>query len=260
MSARVAGECIYQHLSNESSPMSDSTQRSAPRNSEHVPVYARAPRTYFDLLLGASAIILILSNIGATKGVAFGPILTDGGFFLFPLAYVLGDVISEIFGFAKARKVIIFSFCSAIFASIVFWILIKLPGADFYENQTALETVLGPVPLIVGGSLMGYLVGQLLNSWVMVSMKKRFAGRFLVGRLVGSTVIGELADTLIFCTVAAPILGITAFADFANYVVIGYAYKCLVEFLLMPITVPVIGWFKRHEPTYPRIDAAANAH
>lgn len=213
--------------------------------------FARPARTYFDLLLGTSAIILILSNIGATKGVALGPILTDGGFFLFPLAYVIGDVVAEIYGFSRARKTILFSFCAAIVTSLVFWIMIKLPAADFYENQQALEAVLGPVPLIVGGSLMGYLVGQFLNSWVMVAMKKRFAGRFLVGRLVGSTVVGELVDTLIFCTVAAPILGITTFPDYLNYVVVGYVYKCLVEFLLMPITVPVIGWFKRHEPTYP---------
>lgn len=218
--------------------------------------YARPQRTYYDLLLGASAIILILSNIGATKGVAFGPILTDGGFFLFPLAYVLGDVLSEIYGFARARKVIIFSFCAAIAASLTFWILIHLPGADFYENQAALEAVLGPVPIIVAGSLTGYLVGQLLNSWVMVWMKQRYQGKFLVGRLVGSTVVGELADTLIFCSVAAPILGISTVGDFANYVIVGYVYKCLVEFVLMPITVPVIGWFKRNEPTYPHETAA----
>ena len=231
--------------------MSDSQNSSAPVSTP-APTYARPSRTYFDLLLATSAIILILSNIGATKAVAFGPILTDGGFFLFPLAYVIGDIIAEIYGFSRSRKTIFFSFGAAIFASLVFWIVIKLPGADFYDNQTALETVLGPVPLIVGGSLLGFVVGQLLNSWVMVAMKKRFAGRFLVGRLVGSTMVGELADTIIFCTIAAPILGITQFSDYLNYVLVGYIYKCLVEFLLMPITVPVIGWFKRHEPTYPR--------
>lgn len=215
-------------------------------------VFARPSRTYFDFLLGASAIVLILSNIGATKGITFGSIITDGGFFLFPLAYIIGDIISEIYGFKRARTAILFSFCSAIFASLVFWILIALPGADFYENQEALEAVLGPVPLIVSGSLLGYLTGQLLNSWVMVAMRKRFQGRFLVGRLVGSTLAGELVDTLIFCAVAAPILGITTFGEFFNYFIYGYIYKCLVEVILMPITVPVIGWFKRNEPTYPR--------
>lgn len=212
--------------------------------------YARPSRTYYDLLLGATAVILILSNIGATKGVAFGPILTDGGFFLFPLAYVIGDVMSEIYGFKRARRAIIAAFAAALFASLCFWIMIKLPGADFYENQAALETVLGPVPLIVGGSLLGFLVGQTLNAWVMVVMKKATAGKFLVGRLIGSTLVGELADTFIFCAIASPIIGITTFGDFLNYALVGYFYKCAVEVILMPITVPVIGWFKRHEPTY----------
>lgn len=204
-------------------------------------------RSYFDLLLAASCVILILSNIGATKGVAFGPILTDGGFFLFPLAYVLGDVISEIYGFAKARRAIIASFIAAAAAAASFWLLIALPGADFYENQEALQAVLGPVPLILAGSLLGYLTGQLLNAWVLVKIKEATGGRHLWGRLLGSTLVGELADTLIFCTIAAPIIGISSFSDFLNYVLVGYIYKCAVELLLLPVTYPLIGWFRRNE-------------
>lgn len=204
-------------------------------------------RSYFDLLLAASCVILILSNIGATKGVAFGPILTDGGFFLFPLAYVLGDVISEIYGFAKARRAIIASFIAAAAAAASFWLLIALPGADFYENQDALQAVLGPVPLILAGSLLGYLTGQLLNAWVLVKIKEATGGRHLWGRLLGSTLVGELADTLIFCTIAAPIIGISSFSDFLNYVLVGYIYKCAVELLLLPVTYPLIGWFRRNE-------------
>ena len=204
-------------------------------------------RSYFDLLLAASCVILILSNIGATKGVAFGSILTDGGFFLFPLAYVLGDVISEIYGFAKARRAIIASFIAAAAAAASFWLLIALPGADFYENQEALQAVLGPVPLILAGSLLGYLTGQLLNAWVLVKIKGATGGRHLWGRLLGSTLVGELADTLIFCTIAAPIIGISSFSDFLNYVLVGYIYKCAVELLLLPVTYPLIGWFRRNE-------------
>lgn len=212
--------------------------------------HAKPRRTYYDLLLAESAVILVISNIAATKGVAFGSILTDGGFFLYPFAYIIGDVISEVYGFKNARRVIFTSFAAAAFASLAFWITIKLPGADFYENQAALETVLGPVPLIVAGSLTGYLIGQLLNSWVMVALKKRTHGRFLVGRLMGSTLVGQLADTIIFCSVAAPILGIATAGDFANYVIVGYIYKCLVELLMVPITYPAIKWFKKNEPTY----------
>lgn len=212
--------------------------------------FARPSRTYFDLLLAASCVLLILSNIGATKGVAFGPILTDGGFFLFPLAYVLGDIISEVYGFRMARRAILTSFVAAAGAALSFWILIGLPGADFYENQEALTAVLGPVPLILVGSLLGYLTGQLLNSWVMVKLKEATGGRHLWGRLMGSTLVGELADTIIFCSIAAPILGITTFSQYLNYVVVGYIYKCAVEFVLLPVTYPVIAWFKRKEPSY----------
>lgn len=212
--------------------------------------YARPARTYYDLLLAATCVVFILSNIGASKGVAFGPILTDGGFFLFPLAYVLGDVISEIYGFKLARRAIMTSFLAAAAAAVSFWVLIALPSADFYQGQAALETVLGPVPLILVGSLLGFLSGQLLNSWVLTRLKARTAGRHLWGRLLGSTLVGELADTIIFCSIAAPIIGITSFPQFMNYVLVGYFYKCAVEVLLLPLTYPVISWFKRKEPTY----------
>lgn len=219
------------------------------------PRYARRPRTYFDLLLALYCVLLILSNIGATKGVAFGPILTDGGFFLFPLAYVLGDVVTEVYGFKAARRAIIASFLAGAFASLSFWVTIMLPSADFYENQSAFEAVLGPVPRIIGGSLLGFLVGQLLNAWVMALLKKWTGERHMWVRLIGSTLVGEFFDTLIFCTIAAPILGIEKFGDFANYVIVGYVYKCLIEVIILPITYPVIGWFKRHEPTFPKAPA-----
>jgi len=194
--------------------------------------------------------VLVLSNVAATKGVAFGPVLTDGGFFLFPLAYVLGDVVSEVYGFRSARRAIVTSFAAGLFSSVVFWLVIALPPADFYEGQAAFEAVLGPVPLIVAGSLLGYLAGQLLNAFVLVRIKARTRERHLWARLIGSTLVGELVDTIIFCAVAAPIIGISTPGDFLNYVVVGYVYKVLVEVLIMPVTYAVIGWLKRREPTY----------
>lgn len=113
-------------------------------------------RGYFDLLLGASCVILIISNIGATKGVEFGPlpfelpligstIVTDGGFFLFPLAYVIGDLLSEVYGFKRARRAIVASFGSAAFAALCFLLIVHLPAASFYTGQEAFASVLGPV-------------------------------------------------------------------------------------------------------------------
>lgn len=214
------------------------------------PAFATRPRTYFDLILAAYCVILVLSNVGATKGVELGPVITDGGFFLFPLAYVLGDLVSEVYGFAAARKAIIASFVFGAFSSAVFWVVIILPPAEFYENQGAFEAVLGPVPLIVVGSLLGYLVGQLVNAYVMVRIKTKTRERHLWARLIGSTLVGELMDTVIFCSVAAPIIGIASWSEFFNYVLVGYLYKCLVEVLIMPVTYAVIGWIKRHEPSY----------
>ncbi|WP_423446740.1 queuosine precursor transporter [Kocuria sp. KSNUG] len=231
-------------------PNDDAAARAASPAATAQPAFARRPRTYFDVILAAYCVILVLSNIGATKGVQFGPVITDGGFFLFPLAYVLGDVVSEVYGFRAARKAILTSFFFGAFASVVFWIVIILPPAPFYENQAAFEAVLGPVPLIVVASLLGYLVGQLLNAYVMVKVKQRTQEKHLWARLISSTMVGELVDTVIFCTIAAPIIGIDSWSGFLNYVLVGYVYKCLVEVVIMPVTYAAIAWIKRREPSY----------
>lgn len=228
----------------------DAAARAASPAATAQPVFARRPRTYFDLILAAYCVILVLSNIGATKGVQFGPVITDGGFFLFPLAYVLGDAVSEVYGFRAARRAILTSFVFGAFASLVFWIVIILPAAPFYENQGAFEAVLGPVPLIVAASLLGYLVGQLLNAYVMVKVKQRTQEKHLWARLISSTMVGELVDTLIFCAIAAPVIGIDSWSGFLNYVLVGYVYKCLVEVVIMPVTYAAIAWIKRREPSY----------
>lgn len=219
--------------------------------------FASRGSSHYDILLALFCVVLILSNIGASKGVAFGPILTDGGFFLFPLAYIIGDVLSEVYGFKAARRAIIVGFAAAIMASVTFWIIIALPAADFYANQEALASVLGPVPLIVLASVLGFLVGQTLNSYVLVKMKERAKERQLWLRLMGSTGVGEFADTLIFCSIAASVIGITTFGDFANYVLVGFIYKSGVEFLFLPITAAVIRWIKKREPSYGRMVEAA---
>ncbi|GAA4366826.1 queuosine precursor transporter [Paeniglutamicibacter cryotolerans] len=213
-------------------------------------VFAAAGSPYFSTVMAVMAVVVILSNIGAAKGVTFGPVVTDGGFFLFPLAYILGDVISEVYGFRQARRAIVTTFALAAFSALCFWIMIALPAADWYDGQDALERTLGPVWRIVAASLLGFLVGQTLNSLVLVRMKERFGERGLVGRLMGSTGVGEFADTLIFCSIAAPVLGISDAPTFVNYVLVGFAYKTAVEFAFVPVTAAVIRWFKRREPSY----------
>ncbi len=208
---------------------------------------------YFGIMLASMAVVLILSNIGASKGVAIGPIITDGGFFLFPLAYILGDVISEVYGFRVARKAILTTFALSVFASLCYWVIIALPNFDDEfgtSKQAALEGALGPVPQIVLASLLAFLAGQTINSWILVRMKARSGEKSLWARLMGSSGAGEFVDTLIFCSIAASVIGITDFGTFVNYVVVGFVYKTLVEFLFVPVTSLVIGWIKKREPSY----------
>jgi uncharacterized integral membrane protein (TIGR00697 family) len=191
---------------------------------------------------------LLISNIGAVKLITFGPFITDGGAFLFPLVYILGDVLSEVYGWKAARRAIFLGFAMAILAAATFYIVQISPAADGWEFQTSFENILGFVPRIVAASVCGFLVGQLLNSFVLVKIKQRTKEKHLWVRLIGSTVVGEFADTLVFCTIA--FYGIITGAEFLNYVITGYVYKTLLEVALLPITYPVIGWVKKHEPTY----------
>jgi uncharacterized integral membrane protein (TIGR00697 family) len=221
--------------------------------SKPAPRFASIGSPYFGIMLAVMAVVLILSNIGASKGVVLGPIITDGGFFLFPIAYILGDVMSEVYGFKVARKAIITSFALSVFASLCYWIIIVLPGFnDEYgtSKQAAIEGALGPVPQIVLASLLAFLAGQTINSWILVKMKARTGEKSLWARLMGSSVVGEFVDTLIFCSIAASVIGITDAGSFLNYVLVGFVYKTAVEFLFVPITVMVVGWIKKREPSY----------
>ncbi|VXA90919.1 queuosine precursor transporter [Citricoccus sp. K5] len=202
------------------------------------------------------AVVLILSNLGASKGVTFGPIVTDGGFFLFPLAYIIGDVVSEVYGFKASRRAIVTTFALSVFAALCFWVIIALPGAEWYDGQDALVRTLAPVPLIVLASLLGFLVGQLANSWLMVRLKRRSGERLLFGRLAVSTLVGEFLDTLVFCSIAAGVIGITDLPTFLNYVLVGFVFKSVVEIVLSPVTIWVIGRVKRAEPAYATVPEA----
>nr|WP_300144160.1 queuosine precursor transporter [Propionicimonas sp.] len=233
--------------------MSASTPASPPR------------RGNYDLVLATFVGMLLISNIGATKLIAFGPrvelggipllpIFTDGGAILFPLTYVLGDILAEVYGLRRANRAILTGFVLAAVMSLTFLVVDAAPPAPSWDNQDAWHAVLGFVPRIVVASLLGYLAGQLLNALVLVRIKQRWGEGRLWVRLITSTVVGEFADTLVFCLIAFGPLGnplggeSIPWGDLINYTVVGWLYKVGVEVVCLPITYRVIAWVKRHEP------------
>ena len=201
-------------------------------------------------ILAAFVGLLLISNIVAVKLIAFGPFIVDGGVFLFPFVYIVGDLLAEVYGFRASRRAILTAFILSALTSATILLTQVSPPAAGWENQEAFEAVLGFVPRIVLASLGGFVAGQLINSWVLVRLRQRTSGRFLRTRLIGSTMLGQLADTVVFCTIA--FLGVIEGWDFLGYTALGYAIKVLAEVVLLPITTRVIAVVeaaeKREEP------------
>ena len=216
---------------------------SSTKNSGQVTDYQL--RSFYPLIAAIFCSLLLISNIGATKFIDFGPIKTDGGAFLFPLTYILGDLLTEVYGFKAARRIIFTGFGIGILAGLTFWLVQISPAADGWENQAAFESILGFVPQIVAASVLAFLCGQLSNSWTLVWIKQRTNGNKLWARLIGSTIVGELVDTFVFTLVAS--LGRLNLSEFLNYLATGYFYKTMYEVILLPITYRVISAVKKHE-------------
>ena len=191
--------------------------------------------------------LLLISNIVAVKLISFGPLIVDGGVFLFPLVYIVGDLLAEVYGFKASRRAIILAFLLAAVASATIFLTQISPPAPGWENQEAFEAVLGFVPRIVLASLGGFLAGQLINAWVLVRLRARTSGRFLRTRLIGSTMVGQLADTVVFCTIA--FLGVIDGWEFIGYTALGYAIKVVAEVILLPITTRAIALVQGAEKT-----------
>ena len=225
----------------------------------------REPRRgLYDLVLAFFCGLLLISNIGATKLIAFGPsvqvggypvlpIVTDGGAFLFPLTYILGDILAEVYGFRLARRAIVTGFVLSALMSVTFLAVDHAPASSDWPLQQAWHDVLGFVPRIFVASLLGYLVGQFLNASVLVRIKQRWGTGRLWIRLVTSTVVGEFADTVVFCFIAFGPLGAIFGGDWVpwgtliNYTAVGWVYKVSVEVVLLPVTYRVIAAVKRRE-------------
>jgi hypothetical protein len=189
--------------------------------------------------------LLLLSNIIAGKLIQLAGLVLPAAVILFPLTYLFGDVLTEVYGYQKTRLVIWTGFaCNALMA-VVFLAVIALPHPSFWTQQGAYATVLGMTPRLVAASLAAYWAGEFSNSTVLSVMKKLTGGRWLWTRTIGSTVVGQGVDTLIF--IAAGFFGLVPGAVLVQMIVAQYAWKVSYETVATPLTYLVVGWLKRVE-------------
>ncbi len=226
-------------------------------NDETTPVAASAVRgerfRYYDFVMAAFVTILLLSNvIGAGKvAVVHLPVIGDwpfgAGILFFPISYVIGDVLTEVYGYARARRVIWAGFAAVVFMAFMAWIVVALPPAPTWTNQAAYETIFGQVPRIVAASVCAFWAGEFVNSYVLARMKIWTAGRHLWSRTIGSTVLGEGVDSLIFYPLA--FLGAEGWTPALVVTVLftQWALKVTWEVALTPVTYVAVGWLKRRE-------------
>ena len=208
---------------------------------------------YYDFVMAAFVAILLLSNVlGAGKaaqvwlpGVGYWPF--GAGILFFPLGYVIGDVLTEVYGYARARRVIWAGFAAVLFMAFMSWVVVALPPAPSWTKQAAYEAVFGQVPRIVFASVIAFWAGEFVNSFVLARMKVATGGRHLWMRTIGSTVAGQGVDSLIFYPLA--FLGEEGWTTSLVITVLftQWALKVGWEVVLTPVTYAVVGWLKRAE-------------
>ena len=198
----------------------------------------------FVTLAGFFVTTLVVSNIIAVKLAEVGGRVFDAGNIIFPLAYLLGDVLTEVYGFRAARLVILLGFACNVLAVLAIQLALRLPAADFWvENQEAYEAVLGTTWRIFVASLVAYLAGELTNSYVLSRMKVLTGGRFLWSRTIGSSIVGQALDSTIFVTIAFAGTG----APLLDTIVTTWAIKVTWEALATPFTYLAANGLKRAE-------------
>jgi uncharacterized integral membrane protein (TIGR00697 family) len=200
---------------------------------------------YFDLIMALFVAVLLISNIASSKIVKLGPFTFDGGTLLFPISYIFGDILTEVYGYRRSRRVIWVGFGCAALMAIVLAIVGALPPADGWEYQKAYEAILGTTPRIVLASLIAYFAGEFSNSYTLAKMKILTQGRWLWTRTIGSTLIGEGVDTILFVTIA--FAGTLPWALFWSIVVSNYVFKVGLEAVMTPITYRITNFLKREE-------------
>jgi uncharacterized integral membrane protein (TIGR00697 family) len=186
---------------------------------------------------------LITANIIAVKVISLGSVFLPAAIIVFPISYIFGDILTEVYGYRWARRVIWLGFlCNLIFVFFA-WVGLKLPQASFWEGQAAYKSILGYAPRLLVASFSGYLVGEFANSFILAKMKIRTKGRWLWARTIGSTVIGQGLDTTVFIIIA--FIGTTSFAPIM--ILYHWLAKTAIEVLATPFTYAAVNFLKKRE-------------
>lgn len=208
---------------------------------------------YYDLLMAAFVAVLLCSNlIGVHKVTSielpfYGEYIYGAGVLFFPISYLFGDILTEVYGYARSRKVIWAGFGALIFASLMALIVTNLPSAPTMEpeKQKAIEMIFGSTPRIVLASLTAFWMGEFVNSFVLAKMKLWMSGRFLWVRTIGSTIFGEIADSLVFYPIA--FFGVWSNEQLISVMIGNYFIKVMWEVLATPFTYLIVGFLKKAE-------------
>ena len=201
---------------------------------------------YYDLIMAVFVTVLLCSNlIGVSKVVTIGGLTFGGGNLFFPISYLFGDILTEVYGYARSRRVVWAGFGALVFSAVMTWVVIKLPPAEGYMGQAAIEQVFGSTPRIVAASMIAYFAGEFTNSFVMAKMKILTAGRRLWMRTIGSTICGEAVDSVIFYPLA--FMGIWSTDMLITVAITNYVLKVMWEILATPMTYKIVAAVKRAE-------------
>ncbi len=216
---------------------------------------------YYDFVMAAFVTVLLLSNllssakiIDTGAAIDFGPLgmlalLFDAGTLVFPIAYIFGDVLTEVYGYKRARRVIWAGFAASALMAFMVWIVGILPGESEWQNyagQEAYDSILGGISGLVIASLTAYLIGEFLNSYVMARLKVKMHGSMLWVRTISSTLVGQAADTTIFFVIATA-LGVFPVEILLSLIVTNYIFKVFIEATFTPITYQVVTRLKNAE-------------
>jgi len=200
---------------------------------------------YYDVAVALFVASLLTANIIAVKLIQLGPLILPAGVVIFPVSYILGDVLTEVYGYRWARRAIWLGFIGNLVAVVAIWLAGLLPAPVFWQGQGAYATILGFTPRLLLASFVAYLIGEFANSTVLAKMKVWTNGRHLWARTIGSTIVGQGLDSLVFILIA--FVGLMASPDLLTAIVSQWLFKSAYEAIATPLTYAVVNTLKRVE-------------